>query len=202
MDSEWFQNRMDEKSLTQEDVGKAIHRDRSVVSRIINGEVGLQLSDVQGFAQVLETCAIEILYRAGLWDTRPELYLAPVINSVEAGSFAETIPNEPPYTANTKVVEHPNRTVFALTVTGDSMDRIAPEGSLIVIDYSEKKPSDGELFVFRRHGEATFKRYRKDKSGVRLEPDSTNPRHTSIFPENGEDIEVIGRVIDIRPEYS
>lgn len=201
MDSEWFQNRMDEKGLTQEDVGQEIHRDRSVVSRIFSGEVSLQLSDVQGFARILETCPIEILYRAGLWDTRPELYLAPVINSVEAGSFVETTPDEPPYTSNTIIVEHPNRTVFALMVTGDSMDRVAPEHSLIVVDYSEKNARDGELFVFRRHGEATFKRFRKDKSGIRLEPDSTNPRHTPIFPENGDHIEVIGRVIDIRPEY-
>ena len=201
MDSDWFKNRLRDRKRTQEHLAVAIHRDRTVISKIINGKQPLQIDEVRAFAEILEVPVIEILYRAELWDAPPSVVLAPVINSVEAGEFVDTTPDEPPSAEHSIVVEHPAKTVFALRIEGDSMDRVAPENSLIVVDYSMKKAEDGELFVFRRHGEATFKRFRKDKSGAWLEPDSTNPRHTPLFPGNGELIEVIGRVIEIRPEY-
>ena len=201
MDSDWFKDRLRDRERTQEHLAVAIHRERSVVSRIINGKQPLQIDEVRPFSEVLEVPVVEILYRAGLWKAQPSVVLAPIINSVEAGEFADTTPDEPPSAEHSIVVEYPYKTVFALRIEGDSMDRMAPENSLIVVDYSEKKVKDGELFVFRREGEATFKRYRKDKSGAWLEPDSTNPRHTPLFPGNGEVIEVIGRVIEIRPEY-
>ncbi|KKL27139.1 hypothetical protein LCGC14_2388180, partial [marine sediment metagenome] len=201
MDSDWFKGRLRERKRTQEHLAVAIHRERSVVSKIINGKQPLQIDEVRGFSEVLEVPVIEILYRAGLWNAAPSVVLAPIINSVEAGEFADTTPDEPPSAEHSIVVERACKTVFALKIEGDSMDRVAPENSLIVVNYSVKKAKDGELFVFRRHGEATFKRFRKDESGAWLEPDSTNPRHTRIFPDNGDNIEVIGRVIEIRPEY-
>lgn len=77
------------------------------------------------------------------------------------------------------------------------MDRIAPEGSVIIIDYGDRDLIDGRYYVFRlsNGGDATFKRYRANPT--RLEPNSTQP-HETIFPE--ESVEVIGRVIQVVQE--
>jgi repressor LexA len=203
IDTHWFRQRMRSMRVYQKDIAKLIRRDRSVVSKIISGQQPIQIDQVPLFADALDVSVVEVLYRTGLWSNgRPKLAVAPVVNSVEAGTFAD-IHDVPPSQGNSGVlVEYGKPTVIALRVKGDSMNRVAAEGSLIVIDYSAKDLRDGEPGVFRRGGEATFKRYRRDDSGAWLEPDSTNQRHEKVFPTDDEPIQIVGRVIDIRPEYS
>lgn len=79
---------------------------------------------------------------------------------------------------------------FALSVEGDSMDRIAPSGSIILVNRAEKTLLPRKFYIFFEEGEATFKRYADNP--LRLEPFSTNPAHEAIFP--GRNLTVIGRV--------
>lgn len=80
----------------------------------------------------------------------------------------------------------------ALQVEGDSMDRVAPHGSIIVLDRTDTRLLDGKYYVFvLENGEATFKRYRRNPQ--RLQPFSTNPDHLSI-PADRDDLYVFGRV--------
>lgn len=78
-----------------------------------------------------------------------------------------------------------------LRVRGDSMDRIAPPGSLIVFNRSDRVLVDRAFYVFRdeEYG-ATFKRYATRPP--RLEPFSTNDMHVPIFPIGPP--KVVGRV--------
>lgn len=79
---------------------------------------------------------------------------------------------------------------FALRVQGDSMDRVAPDNSLILVNRSDRALVSRKFYVFGNRGEATFKRYVDQPP--RLEPFSTNPTHESIFPK--QNLQVIGRV--------
>jgi SOS-response transcriptional repressor LexA len=78
-----------------------------------------------------------------------------------------------------------------LRVRGDSMDRIAPPGSLIVFNRTDRVLVDRAFYVFRdeEYG-ATFKRYATKPP--RLEPFSTNDTHLPIFPVGPP--KVVGRV--------
>ena len=202
IDGEWMVARLDALDKKDADVGVAISKDRSVVNKFRHGGRELRISEVQAIAAVLDVSILEVLYRVGLWDKTPfRIIAAPILNSVEAGSFADTVPDSLPSRSHSLAVEYPKETIFALRVDGDSMDRIAPEDSYVIVDYTLREVRNGELAVFRRNGEATFKRYRKDGTGAWLDPDSHNPRHTSIFPEEEETVEIIGRVIEVRPEY-
>ncbi|MGP1255225.1 MAG: LexA family protein [Kiloniellales bacterium] len=131
-----------------------------------------------------------------LADTQTQIHHAPIISWVEAGQWtaADTLP---PGSGEGVIVSHTRSTIFALRVRGNSMDRIAPEGSVIIIDYGDRDLIDGRYYVFRlsNGGDATFKRYRANPT--RLEPNSTQP-HETIFPE--ESVEVIGRVIQVVQE--
>jgi SOS-response transcriptional repressor LexA len=79
----------------------------------------------------------------------------------------------------------------ALQVQGDSMDRISPPGSIVVVNRKDKRLVANACYVIADDdGSATYKRYRP--SPARFEPVSTNPDHEPIYPDN--DPQIIGRV--------
>lgn len=81
---------------------------------------------------------------------------------------------------------------FALKVQGDSMDRLSPEGSIIVVNRSDRTLVAEKSFVFSIQGETTFKLWRPDPP--HLAPYSTNPSNKPIFVKKAASLEVVGRV--------
>lgn len=81
---------------------------------------------------------------------------------------------------------------FGTRVQGDSMDRLSPSGSLIIVNRAETELIRGRRYIFNYRGETTYKRWEPDPD--RLMPESTNPANESIFPRNHSDWSVIGRV--------
>lgn len=117
----------------------------------------------------------------------------PLVSWVMAGRLTET---EDPYAvgdaADYIAVTHQLNTLIALKVNGQSMNRVAPEGSTVIVDYADKSLESGRYYVVKLGGDATFKRYRSNPD--RLEPDSTEP-HETVFIQS--EIEVVGRVIQV-----
>ncbi len=81
---------------------------------------------------------------------------------------------------------------FALKVRGDSMDRLSPEGSVIVVNRADRALVTGKAYVFCVRGETTFKLWHADPPY--LAPYSTNPANQPIFIKRKSDFDVIGRV--------
>lgn len=80
---------------------------------------------------------------------------------------------------------------LALKVHGDSMDRISPPESVIIVNRKDKRLIANACYVIDDgEGNATYKRYRPDP--MRFEPVSVNPDHETIFPDN--DPTIVGRV--------
>lgn len=82
---------------------------------------------------------------------------------------------------------------FALAVTGNSMDRVSPEGSIIVVDRADRTLVNGRFYIFGLKGETTYKKWSGTEPEF-LSPYSTDPSHGPIFVKHKRDIEVIGRV--------
>ena len=82
---------------------------------------------------------------------------------------------------------------FSLVVKGDSMDRISPEGSVIVVNRADRTLISGKAYIFSIKGETTFKLWQGGDPPY-LAPFSTNPTHTPKFVKKKRDFEVIGRV--------
>jgi repressor LexA len=200
MDTKWFRGRMKSLGLNQDDIGAALRHDRSAVSRIIQGSRPLHFDEIEPLAEALKVPVFELLYRAGLWRSGrvPVLHAAFLFAAAEAAAFYASPPEHKPIATDAVITEYPADTLFALRIADDAMDLIAPSGSTIVIDYSHRELRDGDLAVFRREGEAIFRRYRHSARQRFLEPASSNPRHERLFPAA---IETIGRVVEIRPEY-
>jgi SOS-response transcriptional repressor LexA len=82
---------------------------------------------------------------------------------------------------------------FALKVQGDSMDRISPDGSTIVVNRADRQLVPDKPYVFWHRSEgATFKLWQPEPA--RLEPHSWNAANKPIFIKRKSDFEVIGRV--------
>lgn len=118
----------------------------------------------------------------------------PILSSVQAGALTEALE---PYAIDSdlpheRVAGAPD-TTFALRVLGTSMNHVAPEGSLALVDYSDRDLISGRYYVVKVGDEATFKRYRSRPD--RFEPDSTE-QHDTIFPD--KPVSVVGRVFRIQ----
>lgn len=81
---------------------------------------------------------------------------------------------------------------FCLEVQGDSMDRIAPDGSYIFVNGADQRLVNDGFYVFGTpEGEVTFKRFRAGRP-PRLQPYSTNPDHETLPVTEG--LTTAGRV--------
>ncbi len=80
----------------------------------------------------------------------------------------------------------------ALVVNGQSMNKVAPDGSVIVFNRADTRPVDNGFFVFKHPetGEATFKRYGAGNP-PRLRPYSYDDFDPIMVDD---DIEIVGRV--------
>lgn len=115
----------------------------------------------------------------------------PLVSLVSAGilQHAETISDFSDM-PRIPIAGLPDGDWIALTISGDSMDRIAPDGSCIVINRRDRSLQNGGRYVFlNEQGEAGFKRYRTNPN--RFEPESTNPANEPIFPDGK--ITTVGR---------
>ncbi len=89
---------------------------------------------------------------------------------------------------------------FFLTIDGESMNRVLPNGCYALINPDEKQVIDGVAYAVCVNGyDATVKRVRQLENGVELVPDSTDPTfHSMVYDATvagTETITIIGRVV-------
>jgi repressor LexA len=92
----------------------------------------------------------------------------------------------------------PRRTeLFALTVVGDSMiDDGIFDGDVIVVQRQQTAPQ-GTIVVALVDGEATVKRFYKDRDVIRLQPANPDMEPILVRPEEGRNTLIQGRVITV-----
>lgn len=163
-----------------------MHRDidRAAVNKMVSGKRDVTAD---------EFLAIETV--SGLAIPSPNVaHKIPLIDWVSASRFAEPTSQLP--------IEESHKLAFAdlgpgqffaLMVAGNSMDRVSPEGSVIVVNRTDRDLIAGRFYVFSLRGETTFKRWQSGPPGY-LEPYSTDPSHRPIFIHKKRDLEVVGRV--------
>ncbi|WP_319520217.1 S24 family peptidase [uncultured Martelella sp.] len=157
-----------------------------------SGRNGFGVADGRRYARAFNVSFHWLYLGEGAPDTAEHQGTVPLVSFISAGKLAE--PNG--YVESDSHVEIPlgglpSGDWIALRVEGDSMDLFSPPGSIIFINRREREAVDGAFYVVATDdGEATYKRYRKDPE--RLEPESTNREHQTIYPSNA--LTIIGRV--------
>jgi repressor LexA len=125
-----------------------------------------------------------------LLGTRPQstITMVPLVGTIAAGNWKEAVQ----HATDEVPVPDAGPRAFALTPSGNSMDKVADESTIIIVDPDQLDLHDGHLYaIMNAEGETTFKQFRA--SPPRLEPMSTDPEHKAI-PLGREPFTVIGRV--------
>ncbi|MEC9434644.1 MAG: helix-turn-helix domain-containing protein [Pseudomonadota bacterium] len=84
MDAEWFKQQQRRKGLTIVDLGEAIGRDRSIVSRFYTGRQKMSFEQAEKLAEVLDVPLSEVLARAGIAERRVAQELEPGFRESDA----------------------------------------------------------------------------------------------------------------------
>ena len=94
---------------------------------------------------------------------------------------------------------HPN--AYFLEVEGDCMDRIYPQGCLILVD-PDKMPADGSIAAVSIDGqECVMRRLKRGATSLMLIPESYNTSHVDIVVSQGDGhtVELVGTVVWFQP---
>jgi repressor LexA len=122
----------------------------------------------------------------------------PVLGMIAAGQPIETI------SGHNETLEVPpfmvgRRHSYVLQVRGESMkDAGIMDGDYVVIQ-EKPEPSRGDMVVALVNGEATLKRYYKEKDHIRLQPE--NPTMDPILVKPGDSFEIQGICIGVIRKY-
>lgn len=123
----------------------------------------------------------------------PKMTMVPLLDSVAAGKLKSPLSQIPLEDVPLLAFADLGRgEFFALQVDGDSMDRLSPEGSTIVVNKQDRTLIGGRCYIFALRGQTTFKMWQAGETPY-LAPYSTNPMHKPILFRK-RDLEVIGRV--------
>jgi SOS-response transcriptional repressor LexA len=157
------------------------------VGRFADGERELTGPWAERFASHLNVSPEQLVFPG-----RGSLLRVPLLSWVAAGKLtAPEGASNVDAKRHVNVADLPPGAWIALTVEGDSMNLIAPPGSIILVNRADERLQDDKFYVFATsEGAATFKRFRS--LPTRLQPYSTNPDHETQYP--GEVLHIVGRV--------
>ncbi|EJL30099.1 LexA family transcriptional regulator [Novosphingobium sp. AP12] len=170
---------LDARGMQIVDLAEAIGMNSNYLGKALRGGRKLSADELIAIQQVL---APE--------DISHRIRTIPHLGSVPAGGFkpaeqqgGRRMPVSDPSTP-------PN--AYALTVEGNSMDLVVPDGTTLVIDPDDKALWPGKRYVIQTEdGQTTYKEFQSDPA--RLVPLSTDDSHQEILLGN-DPITVVGRV--------
>jgi SOS-response transcriptional repressor LexA len=174
-------------TVSQADLAKAADTSPQQISKLVQGQREMTALWAEKLAPTLRTSPEQLVFQ-GL-----RRFRAPLLSWVSAGRLVQ---QEGVRRSDIKryvlLADLPKGDWIVLEVEGDSMNRIAPDGSYICVNLADQRVLNDHFFVFGTpEGEATFKRYRAGNP-PRLQPFSTNPDHETL--QMTEEVLIVGRV--------
>lgn len=190
--------------LTQKQLAEKLGTSQQSVYYYESGDRDIKASVLIDLSRILK-CTVSELLGIGRADISiPEsndgsFKDVPLYGSIAAGTPIDMMEINETHPVPTALVErHPD--AFLLTVEGNSMNRILPNGSYALVDPCNEVTADNKPYAVCVNGHsATIKRVHKLANGFELVPDSTDPTYKSTIYDYGEEdtetITVIGRVV-------
>lgn len=155
--------------------------------------------------RVSEATGVTLQYLLGLSDdpfTKPlqgPIYYKPVLGRIAAGTPREAIERseETHWVSSELYNAHPHG--IWLQVSGNSMNRLFPDGSLVYVDLDAEVRDGNVAVLFINGNDATVKRIFWEGDAIRLRPESYDPdyRDRVIFANDPDapEVRVLGKVV-------
>lgn len=204
MDEKWFKQQQRRVGKTSEDIGTALGRDRTIVSRIYNGRQKMTADQARVFAEVLEVPVGQVLERAGVL-ARDDL--TPTIGFAE-----DKIDFKPPDAVAFSGSENERLNVVSIAehfggnrpgvdvweVSGAAMSLMGYlTGDCMLVDaHAATRAVAGDVVVaqiYDRRGEATTV-LRRFEPPV-LVSASSEPDHQRVYVVDGNNVVIRGKVV-------
>lgn len=170
--------------------------DRSKVYKIIDGQRRLSAVELLAVEEVTNYPAPASLRPAEKGKSAPKVQPVPLLDTVSAGKLktpSSQIPVEDVPLLAFADLGRGDFFALRLEADADSMDRISPPGSILVVNKADRELRHGRCYIFSIDGETTYKMWQEGDPAY-LAPFSTNPIHKPVFIRRKRDFDVIGRV--------
>lgn len=185
------------RRLSQEKLAELIGTTKGTISKKENEPEKVDVAWLSRIAGGLNITATDLFFRPAPSEADkdgPTISSVPFLSWVSAGNLRKadgvTSADIERYVP---VANLPRGDWVALKVEGDSMDRIAPDQSVIIVNRADDTLVDSRFYVFvLEGGDATFKQFRRQPRPV-LRPFSSNLDHLAT-PVEDDEFFVFGRV--------
>ena len=184
---------MKEKGFTRRDLERETGISYQQLTKYIHCQVVPRPDKIELIAHALNVDVIELIA-----DRYTPTQKIPIISWVSAGRVKEVENDISLLEETTSFISADDLdgdNIFALRVDGDSMNRCALPGSIVIVDPNKQYLIDRKLYIFSNADGALFKMYRA--SPPRLEPYSYNAEHEAIYPNEENNYNVVGQVVRI-----
>ena len=191
------------KGWSQKDLAKKIGTTQQQIARYESGANDVKSSVLLKLSAAL---GVTVSYLLALDDdpsfvsvVSSDTVPVPVLGRIAAGTPRAAFSQSDDYhdTQRGLVASHPH--AFWLVVAGNSMNRLFPEGALVLVDPDVEVHSGDVGAIFVNGDDATIKRIFFEDGAVRLHPESWDPdyRDRTIDPSDPDApaVRVIGRAV-------
>lgn len=183
------------RKWSQSDLANKLHVTQPAIGHWESGRRTIPQDKIIDIAKIFDV-SVDYLYGTNQQLTttprQGESIYIPLIN-VAAGSF------QGDYSQLNEEVELPSKYAhladksFAIRISGDSMDKVLPNGYVLIVEDIAKtsyKPKNGDFVVCEKDGEYTVKSLIETNDLIILEPKSHNTVHKSIVFDKTEEIDL------------
>ena len=173
---------------------------RTIYSALRKGLANTTLTTIVPICEELGIEPLEIVQgRLTCSPDTPKPVFVPLYGSISAGPPDETVPVDDLFPIPAGLHAAHER-AFMLRIKGNSMNKVFPNGYLVLVDPQEIDVISGRIYaVSIGKDEATVKRVRLLDNGLSLDPDSDDPTIRPILLDYGikgtPKASVIGRVV-------
>lgn len=176
------------KGLTRDDLARLTGFSASRIVKLERNEARLKVEDLSAFARALGCRPEDLVAPDG--SPAPPVFRAPIVDVSELDDLVAVAASAP---HGTVAIDEAVARPVAVPMLDGSLDRIAPLGSLLVLDRDDVRLADGEIYLVRHAGRFLCRRWLSRPPS--LVPDSVDSGHAAIACEVQP--EVFGRLIAV-----
>lgn len=196
MDAAWFKALQRKAGVTSFDLGDAIQRDRSVISKILNGYQKMTLDQARIFADKLGVPLSEMVEKSGLADAATAQVLAPGFSESDVAAFVpKGFEDRGAPTIAAAFGARPGVDIWTVKGQGMALAGYLPGDFILVDTHAAERVKAGDVVIAQVYGrDAARTVFRRFEPPV-LVAASPAPEDGRVHVVDGINVVIRGKVI-------